>query len=229
MFACAGLGGEDALYASFAGKLRGGLVVTGFHGDKVWDLHAQPNDLLKRGDLSGASLGEFRLQSDFVHVPIPFIGGRRHPEIAAIARSAEMRPFSVGGAYDRPIARRIAEEAGVLRETFGVNKRAVSLRRAGNLRDAPWRVRVRYHSGVIVWRLLHGGARRLPLWLRARALAAADQIFPTLFGKSFAVFEHGGAHAERPFLSALAARASVYRRQRASADETGESVVAAGS
>ena len=35
-----------------------------------------------------------------------------------------MRPWSIGGAYDRPIPRRIAEEAGVPRDLFGQNKMA---------------------------------------------------------------------------------------------------------
>jgi hypothetical protein len=35
-----------------------------------------------------------------------------------------MRPWRVGGAYDRPIARRILEEAGIPRGTFGVSKTA---------------------------------------------------------------------------------------------------------
>ena len=33
-----------------------------------------------------------------------------------------MRPWSVGGGYDRPIPRRIAEEAGVPRQHFGQRK-----------------------------------------------------------------------------------------------------------
>ena len=35
-----------------------------------------------------------------------------------------MQPWSIGGTYDRPIARRIGEEAGVPREAFGQTKLA---------------------------------------------------------------------------------------------------------
>jgi hypothetical protein len=37
-----------------------------------------------------------------------------------------MRPWSVGGSYDRPIARRIIEQAGVPRKEFGERKRVVT-------------------------------------------------------------------------------------------------------
>ncbi len=37
-----------------------------------------------------------------------------------------MAPWSVGGRYDRPLPRRIAEEAGLPRERFGVRNRATS-------------------------------------------------------------------------------------------------------
>jgi hypothetical protein len=33
-----------------------------------------------------------------------------------------MRPWSIGGTYDRPIARRLGEEAGVPRDAFGQTK-----------------------------------------------------------------------------------------------------------
>ena len=38
-----------------------------------------------------------------------------------------MRPWCVGGAYDRPIPRRIVESAGVERAAFGQTKRAVAV------------------------------------------------------------------------------------------------------
>src|SRR5207245_1892941 len=52
---------------------------------------------------------------------------RRKPEIIAISRSAEMAPYRIGGSYDRPIARRLLEEAGVPRQLFGQKKRAMAL------------------------------------------------------------------------------------------------------
>jgi hypothetical protein len=71
----------------------------------------------------GGSLAEFRLRVGFIHVPAAYFGGVRQPDMLAIAKSAEMRPWSVGGDYDRPIPRRILEEKGVPREAFGYRKR----------------------------------------------------------------------------------------------------------
>ena len=50
------------------------------------------------------------------------VGADRWSEIARISNSDEMKSFSVRENYDRPIARRIAEEAGIGREDFGREK-----------------------------------------------------------------------------------------------------------
>ncbi len=211
LFMCCGLGGEDALYAALHETVRKRVFVTGFHGDKIWDLHTRPNCKLARGDLSGASLAEFRLRQDFVHVPAPFIGGRNHSDLTSIGRSPSMRPYSVGGAYDRPIPRRIAEDAGVPRQAFGRTKKAVSLPLEGDWAGVSAVARLQYKSGIAVWRLLHGSARRLWLPLRATALDLAEAVFFLIFRRSFAVFEHCGPNAVRPFESALAAVSDDYR------------------
>jgi hypothetical protein len=118
----------EIVYEPLRGKLSRKLLVTGFHGDKVWDKNGVATPLIKReGNPSGTSLTEFRLSESFIHLPVPFIGATRHPEIKEIANSDEMRRYSVGGSYDRPIARRIVEEAGVNREMFGQSKKAISI------------------------------------------------------------------------------------------------------
>jgi hypothetical protein len=76
--------------------------------------------------LIAAELTEFRMRVGFLNASVPFFGCTRHPEIHAISTSVEMSPWSVGGSYDRPIPRRIAEEAGVPRDAFGVSKEAVA-------------------------------------------------------------------------------------------------------
>lgn len=60
-----------------------------------------------------------------------------------MSMSAEMTPWSVGGHYDRPIARRIIEEAGVERGQFANRKfggcaRIYSPATAYTLGDVPW-------------------------------------------------------------------------------------------
>jgi hypothetical protein len=124
-FYATGMQAVDLICEVLRGRLGGHVLITGFHGDKVWDLNGDPKAALKRGDISGSSYGEFRLSEGFIHLPVPFIGALRHASILRISKSAEMKAFSIGGSYDRPIPRRIAEEAGVRRESFGQEKKAI--------------------------------------------------------------------------------------------------------
>lgn len=126
-FLCHGLEGGDVNFLSFEPLLPRRVLFSGFHGDTVWNLHKRPNAVIDRGDSSGASMGEFRRRVDFFHIPVPFIGVLRHAEILAIAEAAPMRAFALGNDYDRPVPRRIAEEAGVPREAFGMAKKAVNV------------------------------------------------------------------------------------------------------
>jgi len=123
-FLATGMSGEDIVFRSMEPALSGKIVLTGFWGGAAWRGYDRRE--LSRLDLSGASLGEFRLRTGFVHLPVPYIGGLQQPTVARLRLSPEMRPFSVGGRYDEPIARRLAEEAGVRRGTFGLQKLAVS-------------------------------------------------------------------------------------------------------
>lgn len=80
------------------------------------------NPDLRHGDLGGSGMGEWRLVVGLIHLPMPFIGARRRAEIVEITESAEMDPWRLRNSYDRPIARRLAEEAGVPRHLFGQYK-----------------------------------------------------------------------------------------------------------
>lgn len=125
-FFATGMQAQDIVFEELRGQLAKRVFVTGFHGDKIWDLHGKSNPVLARGDISGSSIGEFRLASGFIHVPLPFIGALCHASIARISKSSEMKAFSIGrGYYDRPIPRRIAEEAGISRHAFGQTKKAI--------------------------------------------------------------------------------------------------------
>jgi hypothetical protein len=126
-FLCSGAQGEDYVYRVFQDVLSGKILFAGFGGDNVWSKGRPPTVDLKRMDLTGNSLSEFRIFRDYVLLPVPYIGCLRHPCLRRIANSAEMAPFSVGGEYDRPIPRRIVESAGVPRGAFARRKRAASL------------------------------------------------------------------------------------------------------
>jgi hypothetical protein len=111
-----------ALEDCFASK----IVLSGRHGDVVWSL--DPARILPLAQaphsdsIYGANLIEFRLRVGFVNFPVPYIGALDSDIVHAISTSPEMAPWSIGGDYDRPIPRRIAEEAGVPRDWFGQNK-----------------------------------------------------------------------------------------------------------
>lgn len=120
--------GGEVFMASNGDHLAGKVLVTGFHGDKVWGkaTTALGPDLV-RGDMSGLSLCEYRLQVGFIHFPLPFLGVRQIRDIHALSNSDELRPWDVPGDYSRPICRRIVEDAGVPREAFGQRKKMTSV------------------------------------------------------------------------------------------------------
>lgn len=126
-FLATGYGGDDLIMAALEDELPAKLLLTGYHGDKVWGRHVKASPHIVRGDPSGASLGEFRLRVGFQNLPVPFIGCTKDESIKRISNSEEMRPWSVDNIhYDRPIPRRIAEEAGIPRHLFGQKKKAIA-------------------------------------------------------------------------------------------------------
>ena len=110
---------------------KGAVLLTGQLGEMWYNASSTPsdrlrmvNDQLEKWDLSGASLSEARLHIGYVHAPAPYIGARSRKSIFALTHSESMRNWSIGGTYDRPIPRRLAEEAGVPRHLFGQVKLA---------------------------------------------------------------------------------------------------------
>jgi len=109
------------------GSLRGSLFVSGRHGERYWGLsgRCRIQDFREVDDchLSGHGIGEYRLRAGFLHLPLCYAGARHGLAIYRITHLAEMAPWKLGrGKYDRPIPRRIAEEAGVPRNNFGHRK-----------------------------------------------------------------------------------------------------------
>jgi hypothetical protein len=111
---------------------RGGrpaVLFTGFLGDEVWDVNpwerAYQTAGVVRGDTTALMLTEIRLKSGFVNVAVPSLLARGIRDIAALSAAPEMAPWRRGGDYDRPIPRRILEEAGVPARLFGRRKKAI--------------------------------------------------------------------------------------------------------
>lgn len=143
---------EDALWASMGniGDINMGifdyrdklcLLFTGFAGDVLWGKDGHHTEMLQRKDTSGARFSECRLELGVFNCSPVFWGGRNQSQITALGHQAEMLPWTLGTDYDRPIPRRIAEEAGVARHSFGMRKRLSSFARrygcplSANLRE----------------------------------------------------------------------------------------------
>ena len=104
------------------------VLFTGYYGDIVWGTNHKASAAgreLKRSGVSGLDLSELRLKSGFVNLPVPFIYATNVESILSVSRSKAMAPWQLNTAYNRPIPRRISEEAGVDRHLFGARKSAV--------------------------------------------------------------------------------------------------------
>lgn len=114
----------DAAHSSMQDALRGSVFFTGRHGERIWGPTARcKRQTFAEADdcnLAGRASTEFRLRLGYIQMPAPYIGALHGPAIHRITHAEDMRPWKLGtGYYDRPIARRLAEEAGVPRELFG--------------------------------------------------------------------------------------------------------------
>lgn len=123
--ATAGLG-DDIGSAGFEPSLPDRMLFTGAWGDSIWPRTSTVGAGVPVRILFGKSLTEYRLRVGFAHVPAPVIGAFFPWSIAAISASPSMRAYWVGGPYDRPIPRRIVEEAGIRRGAFATSKVATN-------------------------------------------------------------------------------------------------------
>jgi len=114
--------------AAMEGRLAGRVLLVGDSGDAIWDpKRAKVASQLTRTWIRftvGLSQIEFRLRVGYQVFAPACIAARHNKAIHDITMSEEMRRWSVGGDYDRPIPRRIAEEAGLPRDRFGTGKYA---------------------------------------------------------------------------------------------------------
>lgn len=127
-FVASGELGQEVYLSAAEELLAGKILITGDHGDRVWDrlVRGVTRDIPRKSS-AGCSLTEFRLRVGFLHLPLPLIGAMNHPDLAHITHSDEMKPWTLWTRYDRPIARRILEQRGVPRDAFATEKKAVSV------------------------------------------------------------------------------------------------------
>jgi hypothetical protein len=131
---------EDALWASMGNvgdinmaifdypeKLC--LLFSGFLGDRLWGKESHQIEPLRRGGTTGARFGECRLELGVFNCSPAFWGCQKESQVHALSKRREMLPWTLGTDYDRPIPRRLAEEAGIARDSFGTRKRRSSFAR----------------------------------------------------------------------------------------------------
>lgn len=120
--------GAGAEMSSARSDLENRVLLTGYMGDTMWDLHPKAvSTYIYWPVIAGHNFTELRLGAGFAHFCLPFMGCRQQPEIIAISQSDEMKPWSIDSPYNRPICRRVAEERGIPREAFGIKKRATGV------------------------------------------------------------------------------------------------------
>lgn len=113
------------------------LILTGFHGDTLWE--RTPIDItefLSTHSPSGSSFSEWGLQEGVIQMSIGYWALRRGKDIQNISILDEMKPWTLFNNYDRPTPRRIIEEAGVARGDFAYKKRVATI--ASDWLPNPW-------------------------------------------------------------------------------------------
>jgi hypothetical protein len=121
----AGLGHpQDEHFGLFEYPEPVSLLFTGQYGGNIWAIDDHFRGPFERSDWSGLGFGEYRLNRSVIHCPVPFWGAHRAEDVLRISRSDAMKPWVLSGEYDRPVPRRLVEEAGVSRKSFGIRKSA---------------------------------------------------------------------------------------------------------
>lgn len=121
-------GGRDVWLFAARKHLSRKVMLSGYFGDGAWQIsNNTETPVYNMGGAGGLSISEFRLQQGFIHCPLPYLGSEHIDTIRAISSSPEMQPWVLNQHYDRPLPRRIIEEAGIKRGSFGVRKTAVNV------------------------------------------------------------------------------------------------------
>jgi hypothetical protein len=190
LFLAADAQGKEIMVAGTAAELERTVLVTGHGGDTAWSTRSPAGTDLARGSHSGLSMTEYRLHAGFAHVPVPFIGLRQLPDLMKLSQSPEMAEWDLGGGYSRPVCRRILEEAGVPRGSFGTSKTGASNRFLRG--DDPWSSRGKRAFFAWLHVRRHDYGIRRPALLEVRGLILGIEMAlllsrhaPKVFGRRF--------------------------------------------
>jgi hypothetical protein len=120
--------GVDRTMTGMAEQLAGALLLSGRSAEVVWSRGGKrhwglPDFQHPINLMPGCALFELRLRTGFLHFAPATTAIMHAPRIHPWNETPELAPWSIGGDYDKPIARRIVEEAGVPRAWFGQEKK----------------------------------------------------------------------------------------------------------
>ncbi len=108
------------------------LLWCGFGAGKIWAKSTPDFQFLSRSlptDSSGIRFCEARLELGVLLCSPPLWAPYQREQIQGINFMDEMKPWRLSQEYDRPIPRRMLEEIGVKRSSFGTRKKASSFNR----------------------------------------------------------------------------------------------------
>jgi hypothetical protein len=127
-FVATGGGGGSVIFTVSESRLAGKILLTGHYGGLAWERANNKGGVdMATSDSAGADMLYFRTRVGFLYLAVPSIGYSEYASLQRITNSEQMRPWSLyREQYDRPIPRRIVEEAGVARELFGQDKKAAA-------------------------------------------------------------------------------------------------------
>lgn len=118
--------GTQISFTAFEEEYRNNLVFSGQNGDMVWNKNRGYQDINDEYRIiwrnSEIGMCESHLHQCYIPVTMTSFGILHWRDLYRISNSDEMKKWSVGGDYDRPIPRRILEERGLPRESFGRKK-----------------------------------------------------------------------------------------------------------
>ena len=118
--------GFEISFGAFKDDMKNNLVYSGENGDFIWCKNKSFQNINDEYHIvwsnSEIGLGESHLHQEYIPVPMTNYGIRHWKDLYRISNSQEMEAWSIHTEYDRPIPRRILEEHGVPRESFGNTK-----------------------------------------------------------------------------------------------------------
>lgn len=118
--------GDDFVFKALNDMVAETVLISGTYGDPIWEYNSDlPKGLPVRTPF-GKSITEYRLSKGFIFFAMAYMGARYPQIVRKISRSQEMKKYDIGGSYNRPVPRRIIEEAGVRRGDFAKTKVAAS-------------------------------------------------------------------------------------------------------